>query len=372
MTAKYKASSVEKKITLVDLNDLEERAKKILNKGTFGYISGGSENEWTLRQNTLAFEHRQIVPRSLTGVDHPTIDTHVFGIDLSTPIMVAPAAAHGLAHVQAEKDTARGAALAGALMSSSTYSTASISEIGAATKGAPKFFQLYLSKNWEFNHYLLDKALSAGVRGIILTTDATVGGYREADVRNRFVFPVPMGNFVQSTKGKSKGSSKGKSISQMFGEAAQKIEPEIIQKIADYTDLPIIVKGIQCGADAAIAIGAGAKGIYVSNHGGRQLNGGPASFDVLEEISETVNKRVPIIFDSGVRHGSHVFKAIACGADLVALGRPFIYGLALGGAKGVLSVFEHLHMEFKIVMQLAGTQTLEDIRNTELLALPYY
>ncbi|MDN5954755.1 MAG: alpha-hydroxy-acid oxidizing protein, partial [Loigolactobacillus coryniformis] len=133
------------------------------------------------------------------------------------------------------------------------------------------------------------------------------------------------------------------------------------------TNLPVIVKGIQSPEDALLAIGAGAQGIYVSNHGGRQLNGGPASFDVLHEIAQAVNGRVPIIFDSGVRRGSHVFKALANGADLVALARPIIYGLALGGAQGVASVVSHLNDELLIDMQLAGTKTIEDVKRAKLL-----
>ncbi|WP_263854574.1 alpha-hydroxy-acid oxidizing protein [Lentilactobacillus parafarraginis] len=151
----------------------------------------------------------------------------------------------------------------------------------------------------------------------------------------------------------------------------QKIGPDDVKRIADYTDLPVIVKGIESPEDALYAIGAGAAGVYVSNHGGRQLNGGPASFDVLEDVAKAVNGRVPIIFDSGVRRGSDVFKALASGADLVALGRPAIYGLALGGAQGVQSVFEHLGDELKIIMQLAGTKTIADVKKTNLLNIKY-
>lgn len=143
--------------------------------------------------------------------------------------------------------------------------------------------------------------------------------------------------------------------------------PEDIKKIKDLTNLPVIVKGIQSPEDAEVAISAGADGIWVSNHGGRQLDGGPASFEVLPKVAEVVNKRVPVIFDSGVRRGEHVFKALASGADLVAIGRPVIYGLNLGGAQGVTSVFDHLNKELSITMQLAGTRTVNEIKNTKLL-----
>ncbi len=359
----YEQSDREEELDITDLEDLERRAKKIIPAGGFGYISGGSEDEWTLRENTKAFNHVQIVPRVLTDVEDISTETTFLGLKLKTPIMMAPAAAQGLAHSRGEIATAEGVANAGALMAQSTYSSTTITETAKGGHGAPQLFQLYLSKDWGFNKSLLDEALKTGViKGIIMTVDSTVGGYREADIINHFQFPIPMANLVKL----SQGDGKGKNIMQIYSEAAQKIGPEDVRRVIEYTHLPVIVKGIQSPEDALLAIGAGASAVYVSNHGGRQLNGGPASFDVLPAIAKAVNHRVPIIFDSGVRRGSHVFKALACGADMVALARPVIYGLALGGALGVTSVIEHLNEELKIVMQLAGTPTIADIKSAEL------
>lgn len=363
----YEQSDREEKIDILNLESLEERAEKIIPTGGFGYISGGSEDEWTLRQNRTAFQHRQIAPKALSGIEKPELNTEIFGIPLNTPVMMAPAAAQGLAHSQGEKDTARGLAAVGGLMAQSTYSSVSIADTAAAGEGAPQFFQLYMSKDWNFNESLLDEAKKARVKAIILTVDATVDGYREADIKNKFAFPLPMANLTKF----SEGDGQGKGIEEIYASAAQNIRPEDVKRIADYTQLPVIVKGIQTPEDAIRAIDAGAAGIYVSNHGGRQLNGGPGSFDVLEDIATSVNKQVPIIFDSGVRRGSDVFKALASGADIVALGRPVIYGLALGGAKGVQSVFEHIDHELEIVMQLAGTKTIDDIKNNPLLNIKY-
>lgn len=363
----YEQSDREEKIDILNLESLEERAKKIIPTGGFGYISGGSEDEWTLRQNRTAFQHRQIAPKALSGIEKPELSTEIFGIPLNTPVMMAPAAAQGLAHSQGEKDTARGLAAVGGLMAQSTYSSVSIADTAAAGEGAPQFFQLYMSKDWNFNESLLDEAKKAHVKAIILTVDATVDGYREADIKNKFAFPLPMANLTKF----SEGDGQGKGIEEIYASAAQNIRPEDVKRIADYTQLPVIVKGIQTPEDAIRAIDAGAAGIYVSNHGGRQLNGGPGSFDVLGDIATSVNKQVPIIFDSGVRRGSDVFKALASGADIVALGRPVIYGLALGGAKGVQSVFEHIDHELEIVMQLAGAKTIDDIKNNPLLNIKY-
>lgn len=361
----YEQSDREKHIKVVDLESLEAEAQKIIPTGAFGYISGGSEDEWTLRQNRKSFTHKQIYPRVLTDVEKPEISTNFMGIDLKTPIMMPPLAAQGLANSQSEKDTARAFAAAGGLMALSTYGSATIADFAKAGNGAPQFFQLYMSKNDDFNKSLLDEAKRNGMKAIILTADSTLGGYREADVINNFQFPIPMANLEKL----SQGAGKGQGIAAIYAAAAQKIGPDEIKKIADYTDLPVIVKGIQNPVDAELAIDAGAAAIYVSNHGGRQLNGGPGSFDVLPEIAAAVAKRVPIIFDSGIRHGSDVFKALATGADLVAIGRPFVYALALGGQLGVEDALAEINREFQIVMQLAGTQTIEDVKNTKLADL---
>ncbi|WP_461213997.1 lactate oxidase [Lacticaseibacillus sp. GG6-2] len=363
----YEQSDREQKLDILNLPSLEAEAKKIIPTGGFGYIVGGSEDDWTLRQNTKAFEHAQIVPKALSNIENPDLSTRVFGIDLKTPVMMSPAAAQGLAHSQGEKATAKGVAAVGGLMSQSTYSSTSIADTAAAAPGAPQFFQLYMSKDWAFNYSLLDEAMKAGVKGIILTVDATVDGYREQDIINNFQFPIPMANLEKF----SEGDGKGKGIGEIYAAAAQKISEADLRRIAEYTKLPVIVKGIESPEDALRAIGAGASGIYVSNHGGRELNGGPAAFDMLASVAKAVNHQVPIIFDSGVRRGSHVFKALASGADLVAFARPVLYGLALGGASGVQSVFEQIDHELEIVMQLAGTKTIADVKNAPLTHFNY-
>lgn len=190
----YEQSDAEKKLNILNLPSLADEAKKIIPTGGYGYIVGGSEDEWTLAENTKAFNHAQIVPKALSNIDSPDLSTNFLGIDLKTPIMMAPTAAQGLAHSQGEKDTARGVAAVGGLMAQSTYSSTSIADTAAAGNGAPQLFQLYMSKDWDFNKSLLDEAKKAGVKGIILTVDATVDGYREEDIINNFQFPIPMPN----------------------------------------------------------------------------------------------------------------------------------------------------------------------------------
>lgn len=359
----YYTSNEEHPIDIVNIASLEARVKARMERGAFGYIRGGAEDEWTMRENTRAFNDVKIAPRVLQGISHADLSTSVFGIDLKTPIIEAPSAAHGLAHEKGEVDTAIGAAKAGTLFAMSTYGSTPVEAAAEAAPGAPQFFQLYMSKDDGFNEFLVKKAVKAGVKAIILTVDSTLGGYREEDVVTKFQFPLPMPNLAAY----SASDGAGKGIAEIYAAAKQDFTPADIGKIKEISGLPVLVKGIQSPDDALISIKAGADGIWVSNHGGRQLDGGPASIEVLPSIAAAVDHRVPIVFDSGVRRGEHVFKALASGADLVAIGRPVIYGLNLGGAEGVKSVFDHLNKELSITMQLAGTKDIEAVKKTTLL-----
>ncbi len=357
----YRASNRDERIKIVDIEDLEARAAEIIPEGGFGYIQGGSETETTMRRNETAFDMVDIVPRVLTGVLNPSTKTSILGIDIALPVIVAPAAAHGLAHVSAEAGTARGAAAAGTIMSVSNYASSTLADIAKAGKGAPQWFQLYLSKDDGFNRKIIQQAEKLGYDAIILTVDAPIGGYRIRDVRNDFKFPLELPNVAKTTI-----KTKGQGISSVFAAAQNDLTPYDVMRVKAMTKLPVIVKGIQHPDDADIAIISGADAIWVSNHGGRQLDGAPGAFEMLPEIAGRVNKRVPIIFDGGIRRGQDVFKAIASGADVVAIGRPVIYGLALGGWRGVFDVFEWLEQDLKRVMWLAGAQTVNEIKNIQL------
>lgn len=375
MTVYYKGfpqSTREKKLNLVNLNQLEDEVKYVMPEAAYYYIASGSENEWTWRNNTQAFNHFQIVPRALTNRSNPSTDTTFMGMDLKTPVMISPIACNGISHAEAEVDVAKGAKAAGALYSMSTYANKSVEDVQKAVGKSPRFFQLYLSKDWDFNRMVITDAIKAGFSGFFLTVDATVSGYREANLRTHFTYPVPLAFFNKWSGGKGEGQS----VAQMYASSAQKIGPDDIKKIKEIAgaDVPVFVKGVECAEDAFLAIGAGADGIVVSNHGGRQLDGAPATIDVLPEIAKEVHHsdhRIPIILDSGVRRGSHVFKALALGADLVGIGRPYLYGLALGGALGVESVIEQLNKELLIDMQLTGCKTIEDVKHAKIDHISY-
>lgn len=359
--SEYQASNRDTQIIIYDIDDLELEAAEIIPQGGFDYIRGGAETEQTMMRNITAFDDVDIVPRVLTGVVDPNISTSILGIDISLPVIAAPAAAHGLAHVSAEAGTAHGVAASGTIMSVSTYASSTLEEIAQAGRGAPQWFQLYLSKDEAFNRSLIKKAEDLGYRAIILTVDAPVGGNRIADLRNDFKFPLELPNVAKKSI-----KTKGQGISKIFAASKNDLSPYDVMWVKSVTELPVIVKGIQHPDDAELAILAGADAIWVSNHGGRQLDGAPAALEVLPGIAARVNKRVPIIFDSGVRRGQHIFKAIASGADVVAIGRPLIYGLALGGWRGVVDVFDWLKKDLRRIMILAGAHNVEDIKNIEL------
>ncbi|MGX7385781.1 lactate oxidase [Aerococcus urinaeequi] len=361
----YNAPKEIKPIKVINTYELQDEAEKIVPKGGFDYMAGGSGDEFTLRRNTAAFNKKGILPRVLSDVEFPETKTSIFGIDINAPFIMAPIAAHGLAHETKEAGTAKGVSDFGTIMSISAYSGATFEEIEKGLDGSPRWFQICMSKDDELNKNILDEAKADGATAIILTADSTLSGNRDRDDHNQFVYPFGMPIVSRYLT----GDGKNMSLNNIYSQSKQKISPRDVRFIAEYSGLPVFVKGIQTPEDALKAIGAGAAGIWVSNHGGRQLDGAPASFDVLADISKAVAGRVPIVFDSGIRRGEHIFKAIASGADIVAVGRPVLFGLALGGSEGVKSVLDYFKKDLERVMQLAGAQTVADIKNTRLIDL---
>ena len=363
----YNAPNEIKYIDVVNTYDLEEEASKVVPHGGFNYIAGASGDEWTKRANDRAWKHKLLYPRLAQDVEAPDTSTEILGHKIKAPFIMAPIAAHGLAHATKEAGTARAVSEFGTIMSISAYSGATFEEISEGLNGGPRWFQIYMAKDDQQNRDILDEAKSDGATAIILTADSTVSGNRDRDVKNKFVYPFGM-PIVQRYL---RGSAEGMSLNNIYGASKQKISPRDIEEIAAHSGLPVFVKGIQHPEDADMAIKAGASGIWVSNHGARQLYEAPGSFDTLPAIAERVNKRVPIVFDSGVRRGEHVAKALASGADVVALGRPVLFGLALGGWQGAYSVLDYFQKDLTRVMQLTGSQNVEDLKGLDLFDNPH-
>lgn len=359
----YNAPNIVSELDVINIAELEKRAETVLPKDGYDFIYGGAGDEHTLRRNVEAWTTKGILQRVLSGVENPDTSTSILGHDLKIPVIVAPIAAHGIAHESKEAGTARGVSeYDGSLMSISAYSSANFDDIEEGLQGNNRWFQIYMSEDEEVNKNIIDEAKRLGASAIILTADTNVDGRRERNLRNKFVYPFGMPIVEKYLKEFANDTSS----ETVYSNKKLRLATEDVKFLSEYSGLPIFVKGIQTPEDALKAIEAGAAGLWVSNHGGRQLDGAPSSFETLEAIAKVVDKRVPIVFDSGVRRGEHIFKAIASGADVVAVGRPILYGLANGGWKGVKSVLEYFEKDLKIVMQLAGTQTIEDVKNAEL------
>ena len=362
-TAPYEGSKANQKLRIVNLFDLEPEAQKVLPVGGFGYISGGSGANWTRRENLAAYERVQIDPQPLGGVEKVDLTTEILGSKLSMPIIVPPMGSHGLAHVSKEAGTAQAAHAVGTLMLTSTQANLSLEEIAAANPG-PKWFQLYYMKDRGVVRELVQRAKAAGYTAIAPTVDNLFAYPREENIRNEFRPPRSLG------KGNAPHSipDVAKAIAAL-DDRKRDLTWDDLEFLKKESGLPVILKGVLSAKVAAMAVKRGLDAVYVSNHGGRAFDGVQATFSILPRIADTVQGRVPIIIDGGVRRGTDVFKAIAQGATVVAVGRPVLYGLALGGSLGAQSVLEYLRDNFALVMRLAGTATVKDI-SREYLAPP--
>lgn len=319
----------------------------------YEFVTGAAGDEWTMRENMRAFTDYRIAGRRMVGISREDIDTRttLLGHDLASPIIVAPMGAHGMVHIRAETDTARGAGLAGALYTSSGASNAMLEEIARATSG-PKWFQLYYNNDERVTRSLLDRAKKAGYSAIVLTADALGPG--QSDLFRAAGSPMRKDITYGNHDPKRGGIGDFKNQKTALTEAD-------IRRIRDWTGLPVIVKGVLRPDDAERFVKAGAAAIQVSNHGGRQADGMPAAVTALPAVVDAVGGSVPVILDSGIRRGNDVLRALALGATAVAVGRPVLYGLALGGAPGVQSVMDYFRDDLKTNMLLSGVRRLKDI-----------
>ncbi len=344
----YAAPSEIKAIDFINLRELEPAAQKVIPAGGFGYISSAAGDEWTKRENEAAFKRVTIAPHYLSGYKDSDRSTTVLGSKLSTPLMCSAMAAHAMAHTTAELGSAQGTSAAGALYCAASLSTKTLEEIAQACPG-PKWFQIYLPADRGAAAAVLGRAKAAGYTAIVFTIDTVVASNRETDRRNHFRSPFPSGNYPGQAGG--------------YGQEPIKRDLDWgdVAFIRTTTGLPVLLKGVMTPELAAAAIEHGCAGVQVSNHGGRQLDDVAASFTVLPRIADTLDGRGVIVIDGGIRRGQDVFKCLALGANLVAIGRPVLYGLALGGWMGTQAVFQHLDAELEMTMRLAGARTIPEI-----------
>lgn len=343
---------INKDVRVFSIDLLEEEAKLKYGNGTYVFVSHGSGDQWTLRENRRAFGDYVFTPHRMQGVVRENIDTSVtlLGEKLPHPVIVTPFGSHGLHHPAAEVATAEGAARSGALLSVSSASTRSMEDIAKASEG-PKWFQMYLTVDEGESREVLERARDAGFKAIIFTVDAI--GQGSSDEYTRLGNPrpwLPYGNFPTGNPNAFKTN----------------LTWDDLEFIGATTGLPVIVKGVTRPEDAVAAVKAGAAAIQVSNHGGRALDGTPAAITVLPEIAQALQGDVPIIMDSGIRRGTDIVKALALGADAVAIGRPLMYGLTVGGAGGVNGVMEFMNREMVNTVLHSGVDSISKLNESHV------
>ncbi|HET8566100.1 MAG TPA: alpha-hydroxy-acid oxidizing protein [Solirubrobacterales bacterium] len=364
----------------VSVAELEERAMAAMaamEPRIANYVGAGAGSEETIRANREAFRRRRIVPRMLRDVSARGLSTTVLGTEMPAPLLLAPIGVQQGVHPDGELATARAAAAVGVPMIASTASHHPLEEIAeAGGPGAPRWFQLYWPNDPDLARSFVERAERAGYEAIVLTVDTFIPGWKPRDLQQAwlpFLEGRGVGNYFQDPVFRAKleqtpEEDPGMATGQFLAvQANPALSWDDLAALREMTSLPIVIKGIQHVDDAREAAARGVDGIVVSNHGGRQVDGAIGSLDALPAIAEAVGDDLALLFDSGVRSGSDVLKALALGADAVCLGRPYLWGLALDGQTGVETVLKMVLAELDLTMALCGLTRPEEI-GPELLA----
>ncbi len=345
----------------VKVDDFIELAKEQLPQGVFEYITTGSAEEVTLRANLSAFKQIKILPPLLHGVDRPDLSTTILKQRISLPVILAPVGAQRMFHPEGALATARAATKAETIFAVSTSAGHSPEEVADAANG-PKWFQLYVPQDRAVTRSLVERVERAGYQAIVVTVDQ--GEWKDSDRRNQFMLPKEM--LIQHLQNVGhQGLSDRMSYEELMAFNARSWDQSLTWEIFDWlrsvTRLPLLVKGVLRKEDALKAVSIGLDGIVVSNHGGRRLDGMPASIDMLPEIVDAVGGRTEILMDGGIRRGTDILKALALGAKAVLIGRPHALGLAAAGESGVDRVIHLLRQELENAMLATGCATVGDI-----------
>jgi isopentenyl diphosphate isomerase/L-lactate dehydrogenase-like FMN-dependent dehydrogenase len=323
-------------VEALNVNDYELLARERLDENAWEYFRGGAGDESTMRENLAAFARWKLRPRVLVDVRQVNTSTTVLGTRVAAPILVAPVALQKFAHREGEAATARAAAAAGTIMVLSTSATLRPAVVAAAAPGAPRWFQVYIFRDRGITQSLIDEACAHDYSALVLTVDVPILGRREGALRIGFHVPDEF-----------------EVAGDIFGDIDPSVSWRDLEWLAGH-GLPVVLKGVLTPEDGRIAIDHGAAAVVVSNHGGRQLDGVPASIDALPHVADAVSGRAEVLLDSGVRRGVDVLRALALGARAVLVGRPVVYALAADGEDGVLHVLELLREEVELGLRLLG------------------
>lgn len=347
----------------IHVDEYEEHARQTLPTMVYDYYAGGAEDEETLRDNRAAWRRLNLLPRVLVDVSQVDTATTILGTPLKFPILLAPCAFHKLAHPDGELAVVRACANAGTVPVISTTSTFTLEEIAAETQ-SPQWFQLYHYRDTSIAHDLIRRAEDAGFQALVLTVDTPLLGRRERDQRNAFQLPEGI-RFANMDPYAIDWYASPEQDTQLARYATAQTDPtltwDVIETMRKVTKLPIVVKGILSADDARLAVEHGVDAIVVSNHGGRQLDGTIATADALPDVVDAVAGRVEVLVDGGIRRGTDVLRALALGASAVLIGRPYLWGLAVGGQEGVERVLDLLRAELAHAMTLSGRPRIADI-----------
>jgi isopentenyl diphosphate isomerase/L-lactate dehydrogenase-like FMN-dependent dehydrogenase len=342
------------------LDDIERSAEKILSPEVLAYVAGGAGAERTTRWNREAFARIRLRPRVLRDVSSVSTATTVLTTPVSMPVLVAPTAFQLLVHVDRELATARATAAAGTVFCLSTLATASPEEVRAAAPTGEHWFQLYVFRDRAVTDELLDQALEIGFSAVVLTADLPVVGLRERE--QRVSFGPPEGSVPAFVAARARGAD----VDDPLAVVDPGLDWEYLGDLCARVHVPVVVKGVLTGDDAALACDHGVSAVVVSNHGGRQLDGAVASLDALSEVVEAVGDRAEVYLDGGVRRGVDIAAALACGARAVLIGRPILYGLALDGEQGVVRVLEILRGELENALALLGCREPAEVNRAHV------
>ena len=372
-----------------NVEDFRKLAKKKLPAPIFHYIDGGSDDESTLKRNTEAFSKCDLVPNILAGVGQPDLSTTVLGQKIDMPLFLSPVAMQKLFHHEGDKASARAAEKFGTFYSMSTMATSSIEEI-ANVSGGPKMFQLYIHKDQGLTDNLIDRCKSSGFKSLCLTVDTVVAGNREKDHKWGFTTPPKLNlksimsfamhpkwvfNYLIHEKFQlanvahrtTKGANIATGVMEYINE---QYDPAMSWKDAEYCIKkwggPFALKGVMSVEDAKRAVDIGASAIFLSNHGGRQLDGSRSPFDQLPAIKDAVGDKLEIILDGGIRRGTHVLKALSLGATACSFGKGFLFGLGAGGQRGVELILKRMKDEITRDMILLGCKSIKELNKSKI------
>jgi 4-hydroxymandelate oxidase len=346
----------------VCLTDFEPLAQAKMSHMAWEFINAAAADETTLRWNMEAYQRIRLRPHVLQDVSHLDTRITLLGQEHAFPILLAPTACHKLLHPDGEVATARGASAANATLVISSFANTKLEDVATSTKG-PLWFQLYVQRDRSFTHDVVQRAEGAGYEALCLTVDTPIAGVRNREARAHVALP-PLPN-MEGLKETAAGESyRGTAIYNPIMDPS--LNWKDVEWLRSLAKVPLVLKGVLNPEDADRAAKEGVAGIIVSNHGGRNLDTVPATIDALPLVTEKVAGRMPVLVDGGIRRGTDVLKALALGANAVLIGRPYMYGLSVGGDLGVTKVVRILQTELQMAMALTGRTTIASVDRSVL------